>query len=30
MDYKKSNAPTNTVTRDMQDFRDLVLIQPQV
>ena len=22
MDYKKSNAPTNTVTRDMQDFRD--------
>lgn len=22
MDYKKSNAPTNTITRDMQDFRD--------
>ena len=22
MDYKKTNAPTNTVTRDMQDFRD--------
>jgi DNA-directed RNA polymerase subunit K/omega len=22
MDYKKSNAPTNTVTRDMQDFRE--------
>ena len=22
MDYKKSNAPTNTVTRNMQDFRD--------
>ena len=22
MDYKKSNAPTDTVTRDMQDFRD--------
>ena len=22
MDYKKSNAPTNTVTRDMSDFRD--------
>ena len=22
MDYKKSNAPTNTETRDMQDFRD--------
>ena len=22
MDYKKSTAPTNTVTRDMQDFRD--------
>ena len=22
MDFKKSNAPTNTVTRDMQDFRD--------
>ena len=22
MDYKKSNAPTNTMTRDMQDFRD--------
>ena len=22
MDYKKRNAPTNTVTRDMQDFRD--------
>ena len=20
MDYKKSNAPTNTITRDMQDF----------
>ena len=22
MDYKKTNAPTNTVTRDMADFRD--------
>ena len=22
MDFKKTNAPTNTVTRDMQDFRD--------
>lgn len=22
MDYKKSNAPLNTITRDMQDFRD--------
>jgi DNA-directed RNA polymerase subunit K/omega len=22
MEYKKSNAPTNTITRDMQDFRD--------
>ena len=22
MDYKKINAPTNTVTRDMADFRD--------
>ena len=22
MDYKKSNAPTNTVTRDLSDFRD--------
>ena len=22
MDYKKSNAPTNTVTRNMQEFRD--------
>ena len=22
MDYTKSNAPTNTITRDMQDFRD--------
>ena len=22
MDYKKTNAPTNTVTRDMSDFRD--------
>ena len=22
MDYKKVNAPTNTVTRDMADFRD--------
>ncbi len=22
MDYKKINAPTNTITRDMQDFRD--------
>ena len=22
MDYKKSNAPTNTVTRNMQDIRD--------
>ena len=22
MDYKKINAPTNTVTRDMVDFRD--------
>ena len=22
MDYKKSNAHTNTITRDMQDFRD--------
>ena len=22
MDYKKSNAPTNTVTRDMSNFRD--------
>ena len=22
MDFKKSNAPTNTITRDMQDFRD--------
>ena len=22
MDFKKTNAPTHTVTRDMQDFRD--------
>jgi len=22
MDYKKTNAPTNTVTRDMADFRE--------
>jgi DNA-directed RNA polymerase subunit K/omega len=22
MDYKKTNAPTNTVTRDLSDFRD--------
>ena len=22
MDFKKTNAPTNTVTRDLQDFRD--------
>ena len=22
MDYKKINAPTNTITRDMSDFRD--------
>ena len=22
MDYKKTNAPTNTITRDMSDFRD--------
>ena len=22
MDYKKTNAPTNTITRDMADFRD--------
>ena len=22
MDFKRTNAPTNTVTRDMQDFRD--------
>lgn len=22
MDYKKTNAPTNTVTRDMSDFRE--------
>ncbi len=22
MDFKKTNAPTNTVPRDMQDFRD--------
>ncbi len=22
MDFKKTNAPTNTVTRDMQDFRE--------
>lgn len=22
MDFKKTNAPTNTVTRDMKDFRD--------
>lgn len=22
MDYKKSNAPTNTITRDMNEFRD--------
>lgn len=23
MDYKKTNAPTNTLTRDMNDFRDV-------
>lgn len=22
MDYKKTNAPTNTITRDMEDFRE--------
>mgnify|MGYP003420769640 FL=1 len=22
MDYKKTNAPTNTITRDMADFRE--------